>query len=250
VDKDLPQGAWWYNQISTENNISWYGALRMLYTITGKPRYKEGMEKIEGFFQSVWDPQRGYFHQGMHTMKGRWERSTDHFALDVQTWGIAAFGPAKIDQWLGEGAAFQVWQKAKALSGVWDADGCLKGVGYTEEHDRISVEWTAGAILAARLIADHYAGSHPDWARQARDDARSMRSGIEDLRQRLAPGVEGFSYSSRRGWIPFGWFSHDPQVVSLASTGWVLFVDAGFNPFYLPKTPPVSSSQLAMRSEL
>ena len=138
-----------------------------------------------------------------------------------------------LDTWFGEGSAFKVWQTARARSGVRDQEGSLSGVGYTDEHDRISVEWTAGAILAAREVAKFYSGIHQDRAREAFEDAHNMRAGIESLRKDLAQGLSAYAYSSRRGWIPFGWYSHEPCVLSLASTGWVVFVDAGFNPFYL-----------------
>ncbi len=232
-DKDMPQGYWWYNQISSENNISWYAAFRMLYEITREGEYKLAMDGIERFFRNAWAEEEGYFYQGMHYINGEWHKSKSHFALDVQTWGIATFGPSKIDEWLGEGASFKLWQRSKKLSGAYDKEGNLIGVGYIREHDRISVEWTAGAILAAREVGMYYQKINPEWAQLSFADADSMRQGIEFLRQPLSPTEEAYSYSSRRGWIPFGWNSHDPEVVSLASTGWVLFVDAHFNPFKL-----------------
>ena len=128
-----------------------------------------------------------------------------------------------------------MWQRSKELSGARGDNGELLGVGYTLEHDRVSVEWTAGAVLAAKCLAWYYSGTHPLWAREALSDARSMRRGLDDLRYQVAPGKIAYSYSSRRGWIPFGWNSHDPRVLSLASTGWVMFVDANVNPFYLPR---------------
>jgi hypothetical protein len=55
---------------------------------------------------------------------------------------------------------------------------------------------------------------------------------MEKLRYQISGTQAAYSYSSRRGWIPFGWNSHDPQVMSMASTGWMMFVDAGVNPFW------------------
>ncbi len=233
IDKNMPQGQWWYNQISSENNISWYAAFRMLYEITKEDKYKLAMDGIERFFKGVWDPQEGYFHQGMHCVNGEWKKSKSHFALDVQTWGIATFGPEKIDEWLGQGVAYKLWNLSKKLSGSYDKNKNLIGVGYIREHDRVSVEWTAGAILAAREIGKYYKNINSDWSQSSLADAKSMRQGIEFLRQSISDNEEAYSYSSRRGWIPFGWNSHDPEVVSLASTGWVVFVDAHFNPFKL-----------------
>jgi len=238
--EEIKQGEWWYYQISSENNISWYAAFRMLYQVTGHEKYKSAMDGVERYFQAVWDPEERYFYQGMHYAQGQWHTNNDHFALDVQTWGVAAFGAQKIDQWFGEGTAWRMWQKSRELSGVRDEQGDLLGVGYTIEHDRLSVEWTAGAVLAAKCLAWYYSGTHPHWAREALSDAKSMRRGLNDLRHQVEPGKVAYSYSSRRGWIPFGWNSHDPRVLSLASTGWVMFVDANLNPFYLPKKAKTS----------
>ncbi|MCK5580822.1 MAG: hypothetical protein KAJ18_06070 [Candidatus Omnitrophica bacterium] len=232
-DSSLKQGEWWYNQISSENNISWYGAFGMLYEITQNSIYKDAMQGIEEYFKSVWDENENYFYQGLNFCNGQWMANNEHFALDVQTWGLAAFGPEKFDEWFGEGTAYRVWKNAKQLSGVYDSGKNLVGVGYIREHDRVSVEWTAGAILAARLVGDHYRHDHPRWADESYADADTMRQGIEFLRTDLGEDRAAYSYSSRRGWIPFGWNSHSPEVLSLASTGWVIFVDTGFNPFYL-----------------
>ena len=228
--------SWWYYQISTENNISWYAALRMLYAITQKEIYHQAMMNIEKFFKSAWNKEENYFYQGMNFSEGIWQPNTKDFALDAQAWSIAALGPPKIDSWFGEGSAYRLWQKAKTLSGFCDENGRLLGVGYTQEHDRISVEWTAGAILAIHEMVAYYKDSHPEWSNKLRQDGQTMRAGIEFLRQEFSPYQAAYAYSSKRGWIPFGWNSHTPEVVSLASTGWVVMVDYHYNPFYL--SPP------------
>ena len=64
-------------------------------------------------------------------------------------------------------------------------------------------------------------------------DKFAMRMSMDSLLYNISQSLAAYSYSSRRGEIPFGWNSHDPQVMSLASTGWIIFVDAGFNPFWL-----------------
>ena len=60
-----------------------------------------------------------------------------------------------------------------------------------------------------------------------------MRAGIEEYRFTVRPGEDAYSYSSIRRWIPFGWFSHAPEILSLASTAWVYLIDKGINPFEL-----------------
>ncbi len=227
------QGTWWYNQISTENNISWYSAFRMLYEVTGNPEYKVAMNRIEDFLHFMWNPQEGIFYQGATFRNGHWVPNREHFALDVQTWSIVCFGPGLIDQWFGEGTAFRIWQKAKEYSGVFDKHGNVLGVGFTGEHDRISIEWSAGGLMALQEIIKHYKEQSPALALEAALDMYTMRRGMEILLKDVSPTQSAYSYSSQRGWIPFGWNSHDPHVLSLASTAWIIFVDAQFNPFRL-----------------
>lgn len=227
------EGSWWYHQISTENNISWYSAFRMLYEITGDNEYKLAMNGIENYMRLVWDEEEGIFQQGVNYADGRWTMNKEHFALDVQTWAIVCFGTATIDQWFGEGTTFKIWTNARERAGVFDDQGNLLGVGYTDEHDRISVEWSAGALMALQDIMKFYQDRDPEIAQEAFLNIHSMRSGMETLLKDVSGTQAAYSYSSRRGWIPFGWNSHDPNVLSLASTGWMVFVDAQFNPFRL-----------------
>ncbi|MBF0618745.1 MAG: hypothetical protein HQL19_01105 [Candidatus Omnitrophica bacterium] len=227
------QGSWWYNQISTENNLSWYSALRMLYRVTGKEEYLIAMAKMEGYFKQVFNKDDRFFYQGMSYVNGAWQVNASDFAVDVQTWGILALGADTIDGWFGEGAAYNAWQRAKAASATRNSDGRLLGVGYTTESGRVSVEWTAGAIMATRQLAAFYDYKHPDWSTGLKSDVSDMRAGMELLRRDLPGGKSAYAYSSKRGWIPFGWNSHDPRVMSLASTGWMLFVDRDYNPFVI-----------------
>ncbi|MCX5697261.1 MAG: fibronectin type III domain-containing protein [Candidatus Omnitrophica bacterium] len=251
---------WYYNEIFTENNCSWYAAFRMLYAVTGDGQYKNAMDGIERYLKSAWDPQDKIFYQGTHYNNGAWEFNiATPFAVDCQTWAICVLGPERIDSWFGEGSAYNMWQKAKQLSG-YTVQGKLLGVGYSTEHDRMSIEWTAGAVLACRIMSDYYKNTHPDWSLQASQDAQSMREGIDGdgtnvFKHQVAADQVGYSYSSKRAPIPFGWNSLDPDVLSTTSTAWVYFLDSGFNPFILggktaftpsdctpPSTPRVSVS--------
>jgi hypothetical protein len=62
---------------------------------------------------------------------------------------------------------------------------------------------------------------------------------MDSLRFEIRQNQAAFSYSSQRGWIPFGWNSHDPQVMSLASTGWMMFADTGIDPFWFIRSLPL-----------
>ncbi len=232
-NKNFSETDWWYKHISTENNISWYAAFRMLYQITKDPQYKKAMDAIERYFRFVWNEKQGFFYQGASFINGQWVINSENFALDVQTWGIACIGPRNLDAWFGDGTAWRIWQAGREHSGVFDQQGELLGVGYTDEHDRISVEWSAGAMVALNELVEYYNIKNSDWASQAQADKFSMRKSMESLHHNISQSLAAYSYSSRRGTIPFGWNSHDPKVLSLASTGWMIFVDAGFNPFWL-----------------
>jgi hypothetical protein len=231
--KDFSENDWWYNHLSTENNISWYAAFRMLYQVTGEAKYKKAMDAIERYLQFVWDEKQGFFHQGACFANGHWGVARENFALDVQTWSIACLGPQKLDALFGQGAAWCIWQAGRGHSGVFDKQGNVVGVGFTDEHDRISVEWSAGAMVALTELADYYKVKAPDLFAQALADKFAMRMSMDSLLFNISQDLAAYSYSSRRGEVPFGWNSHDPQVMSLASTGWMIFVDAGFNPFWL-----------------
>jgi hypothetical protein len=224
---------WWYNHISTENNISWYAAFRMLYQVTGDAQYKKAMEGIQRYFHFVWNARDGYFYQGAECLNGQWMPVTSVFALDVQSWSIAGLGPKNLDAWFGEGSAWRIWQAGRKHAGVFDKQGNVVGVGFTDEHDRVSVEWSAGAMTALASLADYYKEKDPARFAQALADKFAMRMSMDKLLHNVSKNLAAYSYSSRRGTIPFGWNSHDPQVMSLASTGWIIFVDAGFNPFWL-----------------
>jgi len=231
--KNFSENNWWYNHISTENNVSWYAAFRMLYQVTGEAQYKKAMDAIQRYLRFVWDEKQGYFYQGAYFINGHWVTSSENFALDVQTWSIACIGPKDLDAWFGKGTAWRLWQTGRQHSGVFNKQGDLLGVGYTDEHDRISVEWSAGAMVALTELANYYRILAPDWCAQALADKFMMRMSMDSLLLNISQNLAAYSYSSRRGEIPFGWNSHDPQVMSLASTGWMIFVDAGFNPFWL-----------------
>jgi hypothetical protein len=232
--RDYPDyHVWYYQEISTENNLSWYAAFRMLYRETEDAKYRQAMDRIEAYFKSVWNPDEKVFYQGAHFTDGRWVPNVTPFAVDVQNWSILVLGPQMLDSWFGEGAAYEIWRATKNNSGVVDADGRLQGVGFTRENDRLTVEWTAGAIMAVQRLAAYYEASHPEWSAELRRDGRDMRAGVEQYRFSAGAGREAYSYSSKREWIPFGWFSHEPLVLSLASTAWMVLVDLDTDPFDL-----------------
>jgi len=227
-----PQSTWYYFEQSTENNLSWYTAFRFLYEMTGASQYYDAMLKVENYLKSAWNDKENYFYQGMHFVDGQWVANKKHFATDVQTWGISKLSPEKIDSWFGEGTAYKMWLKTKQIAGFIQG-GKVLGVGYTAEKDRISIEWSVGALYAMRELAHHYKRTNILWAQNALKDAQSIRDALETYKVELDNGLAAYPYSGKRNWIPFGWFSHDPQVLSLVSTCWIYLYDKKYNPFYI-----------------
>ncbi|MBF0594594.1 MAG: hypothetical protein HQL22_06470, partial [Candidatus Omnitrophica bacterium] len=230
------------NDISNENNFSAYAALRMLYQITKDARYLDMMKGIEQYMSKyAWDKRMGKFlnsgraeengilYQGGLYKGKTFEPNTREFAVDVQTWGIVAFSPKKLDEMYEEGAAYRMWRATKLRSGFTQG-GKLFGVGYTDGHDVFSGEWTAGAIAACLELALYYKNSHTAWAEEALADAQSMVKGMESLR-RIDGNTKSYLYADKRYVIPFGWNAN--PVPSTASTGWAYFVQNGLNPFQL-----------------
>ena len=149
--------------------------------------------------------------------------------------GDAPENPVRL-RFIGGGVKFRAQFRA-----IFDEQGQLIGVGYTDEHDRVSVEWSAGAMLALKEMGQYYIHAKPDWATELFNDKIAIRRNMETLHYKVSETQTAYSYSSKRGWIPFGWNSHDPQVMSLASTGWMILVDAGVNPFrFISKSKPIS----------
>ncbi|MCX5666204.1 MAG: hypothetical protein NT036_04075, partial [Candidatus Omnitrophica bacterium] len=231
-----------YNAISTENNISLYAGLRMLYRITGEEKYKAAMDGIERFLKSAFNKNTNTFDQLISYKDGNWT-SNGQFATDCQTWAISVLGPKKIDEIFGAGTAMKIWRATKAKAGQVNEANELIGVAYTENQKNvISIEWTAGAIAAARKTADHYKDSDSAGSKQALADAVTMRQGIEGHRIDLGGGKAAYPYASERVHILFdtGWWTPPASVASTASTAWVAFIDSGFDPFVLGGGAPAA----------
>ncbi|GEM_PF-1116142 len=234
--------SWYYNEQSVENNLSWYAAFRMLYQVTGDQKYKDTMTRLEGFFKSAFDPAKGVFAQGFHFNGAKWVKNAT-FATDVQTWGVLALGTEWIDAQFGVGAAFRMLDAAKKEAGVFDSKtGSLNGVDFTNYRNlgrtpMVSVEWTAGAIMAFQEAAKYYATRNPNFSQSLNRDANSMW----DYTKNLAVDVNGTTaYPYATGTGPtrdrptgHGWFAPPQEVMSTASSVWMALLELGFNPFEL-----------------
>lgn len=229
------------NDISNENNFSMYVALKMLNGVLKdkSPLVSARIRKIlkgqeEYFKRYVFDPEDRVFYQGGFYADGKFV-PMKIFAADCQTWGILAMGPAWIDKYFGEGAAYGIWKNTKERAGYFNSDGVLEGIGFTDGHKVLSIEWTAGAILAVSSLVLEYKDSHPRWARELELDIISMRQAIEKYKMPLKDGSIAYLYANKRYFIPFGWWTN--PIPSLASSAWIVMIDTGFNPFILGGGP-------------
>jgi len=193
-------------------------------------------------------------------------------AVDVNTWGIAALGPARIDEWFGFGASFRSWQKVKTWGG-YGVGRTLWGVGYSDQDGNgilangdyrqgiLSAEWTAGAINMVRSMAAYYqkievgSTNHAQARKfllELEQDERTMLEAMRRLRldhydANEFPGKPGrlnslidlktapYLYASRRHFIPFGWFAN--PLPSTCSTAWVVMIANRFDPFGVDGVP-------------
>jgi len=199
------------------------------------------------------------------TQKNAWMPTLQPKAVDVNTWGIAALGAKKIDEWFGFGAAFNNWQKVKGWGG-YGLGKELWGVGFSNQDGNgiaadgnyrqgiMSAEWTAGAIVAVRNMVEYYKSiptSSSDYANAQKylpmlqADEKTMLRGLNQLRidkyaaagfpetpkdfnKLVTLGKGSYLYASKRYMIPFGWYAN--PLPSTCSTAWVVMVANGFDP--------------------
>lgn len=291
-------------EISLENNFSLYAGLKLL-DATLKSTVKDqdlaqsdkaaiaaaqrtinvllngGIERgkqtagLLSFFRNQAWRDGGFVQGGIANDPSRaesWVPTISPQAVDVNTWGVAALGPERIDEWFGFGAAYRSWQKVKTW-GAYGVGRTLWGVGYSDQDGNgklengeyrqgvLSAEWTAGAINMVRSMRVHYRkvearsnnyGNAQKVLAELEQDERAMLEGLRALRlDRYAevpfPGKPNqynalmnlkttpYLYASRRHAIPFGWFAN--PLPSTCSTAWVIMIANQFDPFGIGGVP-------------
>ncbi len=287
--------------VSVENNISLYAGLTILRStlqaikthaqnVSAKDKItiNQALQVIEvminggiiekdrvtsgllSFFANVaW--QNGEFVQGgsaddpAQTVK--WIPSASPRAVDVNTWGIAALGPQRIDEWFGFGATYQNWQQVKKW-GAYGRGKTLWGVGFSDQDGNgidadgnyrqgiLSAEWTAGAITMVRSMIDYYQKTVKDsehasqaghFVEKLKLEEESMLVAMNNMRldkyvsaafpgrpqnmHQLLPSRQSnpYIYASKRYFIPFGWYAN--PLPSTCATAWMIMVHDGYNPF-------------------
>ncbi len=245
------------------------------------PNRKTTEGLLSYFKKYAWDASTKDFHQGglaNKTGEPHWIPSTEPKPVDGNTWTVAVLGQALIDSWHGFGTAYTIWNKMKAWGGYYDDRDQLWGVGYSsidgnglDDGNRsgiMSAEWTAGAINMLNVLIAQYStqkASHPDakeYIASLQTDLESMEAHINTLRVANYSSVKMFDsvrpknydslvslnenqqaylYSSKRYFIPFGWYAN--PLPSTASTSWALLMNYKYNPFtlgggYIPNFQP------------
>jgi len=257
---------WLYNEVSVENNLSWLGAFRMLYKITGKQVYKDAMDGIEGFLKWSYDKDKGIFCQGAHwdaVNKGWVKTMYDNddtgyaFATDVELWAVLALGCDKINEWANDNsAAYRMLKRTVDKAGIFDqVTRKLTGLDYTDfkavgRDPKRSAEWSIFGALAMRAAATYYKDIMGDdavtwrnelmkWAGEIMDGIDGRIPGVKGLKVVLPDGQVAYLYSDRGSeevGIPgtgFAWLLPPEGTLHLAPPWWRIFYELGANPFVL-----------------
>jgi len=288
-------------QISVENNFSLYAGLTILQstlqaelknqtdlTVDEKIQIIEAKMAIDAminggvvgdnlptkglltfFKEYAWKD--GEFIQGGlandPNQKADWVPNLNPKAVDVNTWGIAALGAKRVDNWKGFGASYKAWQQVKSWGGYGEGT-TIWGVGYSNQDGNgrdangnfkqgvLSAEWTAGAINMVREMMSYYdsiPASSSDYQmaqsyiKDLKKDETSMTTHVQSLRIGEYAGstlsgkpdnykplfsketYQPYLYASKRYMIPFGWYAN--PVPSTCSTAWMIMLADDFNPF-------------------
>lgn len=291
-------------EIALENNFSLYAGLRLLDDTLKSTSRNQDLTQAEkaaiasaqktiavlidggidrnrktagllSFFRNQAWRDGGFVQGGIANDPARpepWVPTLSPQAVDVNTWGIAALGPAMIDEWFGFAASYRAWQKVKAWGG-YGVGKTLWGVGYSDQDGNgtlangdyrqgvLSAEWTAGAINMVRSQIAHYRkieagtdnyGNARAFLIELERDEKSMLESLQALRldrygevdfpgkpsqfdTLVALKTTPYLYASRRHFIPFGWFAN--PLPSTCATAWVIMVANHFDPFGVGGTP-------------
>lgn len=284
-------------EVAIENNVSLYAGLNILQTTLRTAAANQTLNRedqaalkkalllidimINGGSNASWSTagllsffknyawHDGEFMQGGFAndphQRDAWVAASAPKAVDVNTWGIAALGAARIDNWFGFGAAYKAWQQVKTWGG-YGRDKTLWGVGYSDRDGNgmeadgsyrqgvLSAEWTAGAVNAMRNLQRHYQRVAPksaqfkvaqEYLRSLRQDEAAMLQALQTLRfdvyqrtpfsaqpaelARLVPQrYRSYVYASRRYAIPFGWYAN--PLPSTCATAWMVMLADDFDP--------------------
>jgi hypothetical protein len=193
--------------LAAADRASLEGALASIDTLVNGGRHAQGLQTqgLLAFFRtSAW--LKGEFVPGgradVPAAPSAWLPTLEPRAIDVNTWGIAALGARRLDEWFGFGAAYNNWQLVKHW-GAYGVGNTLWGVGYSDQDGNgmaadgryrqgvLSAEWTAGAIAAVRNMIHHYQSlppAAPNYAQAQQmlqslhQDESAMLEGMRSLR--------------------------------------------------------------------
>jgi hypothetical protein len=179
-------------------------------------------------------------------------------ARQIDTW--FGFGSAnrvweRLKHWGAYGEGHTLWGV-----GYSDRDGNGQTAEGLFRSGVLSAEWTAGAIVMLRNMIAYYSSLVPgspdavrarDWVARLRTDERALVVGMQHLQfsrylKTSFPGKppdyadlvvnprtpvrgEPYLYSSRRYFIPFGWYGN--PLPSTSSTAWAILIADQYDPF-------------------
>ncbi|MFH1782527.1 MAG: carboxypeptidase regulatory-like domain-containing protein [Candidatus Omnitrophota bacterium] len=228
---------WYYNEISTENNLSWLATLRMLLAITGDSKYDTAGKDVERYLEWAFDTGTNTFCQGGHFQNSTWGKA-DTFASDVQLWAILVLGVDWIDERYGAGAAYDMLRYTVEESGI-KKDGYLIGFDYSDNRNKRSSEWSIFGDVALRAAATTYKTSNPGYRSQLMKWAVELRNGMQDLKKETSNEIAWRYSDAPNTPIEHGWVTPPEGTEHTAATGWDYLQylgeegDQTFNPMVL-----------------
>ena len=258
-------------RLTEDDKVTIRSALALISTMVGGgqlPDHRVTAGLLSFFRNAAWNGSE--FVQGGFandpTLRRPWVPVLRPRAVDVNTWGVAALGADRIDEWFGFGTAYRIWSEVESW-GAYGVGHTLWGVGYSDQDGNgtnpdgtykqgvLSAEWTAGALVMVRNMIRHYSrgprssvdvAGAVQYERSLREDESAMLDAVQTLRfdryqstdfpgkpadyQSLIVQVsKPYLYASRRYRVPFGWYAN--PIPSTASTAWIIIVADDFDPF-------------------
>ncbi|MBI4396702.1 MAG: PilZ domain-containing protein [Elusimicrobia bacterium] len=232
-------GLTWYG---TEHNLDAYSFYNMLYEVTKNKKFLTAREDVFNWLMKhAYDPNAARFRRG---------KGDATIATDTLTWAIAALGPARLEQvqFDPDGIMEFAEEHCRVTADFTQPDGkVVKVTGFDfvkpaalGRQGVVSTEWTAQAVVAYRLLADHYESKNKTWrARAYRKKAKFYLGELDKMKtsslSRTGQGKGCLPYASApnadtgHGWkVPDG-----HRTGSIAGTAYAVFAWLGYNPFDL-----------------
>jgi hypothetical protein len=251
----------WENIYSTENNLDYYAFLKNLAEIydnvtTSRAVFsdmkvsledvkKERSDVEKWLLQVAWN-KRGTFNRGAHPDVDTVE------ALDCNTWALCSLGPSYLESRGIDPKGILGGMEKKFAVEIDHAGQKFSGFDFTDKdsydakRDRKVIWWegTSQAALCFRIMADHLSERASPGAEEFLKKYSFYINEMRRLKQSLKTESGAMPYITPpvgekeviyyfEDWWPAVRSKNGKVSISLVSTVWNFFAEAGFNPFEL-----------------